>query len=484
MGRKVTDYLLYRWRYILGYGVIGLIVASLLIVATLFVPGALSQDEMQSVVTSSQPLKSLDPSLIVNLPYHLMQRASISLFDVSILSIKLPSLILSLLSIIGMFLLLRGWFRHNVAVLTTLLIVTTGQFLFLSQHGTAGIISVFWTVWMLVAALMISRRARMGWLWKIILAGVISLSLYTPLSIYIIIALLSAVTLHPHLRYIVRRLPKLKTSLAILVGLILLAPLAYTIWQHPETGFTLLGVPQGSFDIKVNALAALGNYLDFMSPAHGIYMAPLYGIGTLALIVLGVLRLFTATYTARSYIITAWVILLIPVVIMNPNSVGITFVPALLLMAMGVASLISMWYSLFPRNPYARIVGLVPLVILMGGMLLTSVDRYINGYSYNPTLATQFSKDLQLLNRRMAMNAHAPATLVVAESERTFYEVVAKYNGDLTVLTSVPAGELPPTLIVSEAAHKPLKDTAPTRIVTSPAAEDSARFYVYKTDQK
>ena len=483
MGRKVTDYLLYRWRYILGYGVIGLIVVSLLIVATLFVPGALSQEEMQSVVTSSQPLKSLDPSLIVNFPYHLLQRASLSLFGVSILSIKLPSLILSLLSIIGMFLLLRGWFRHNVAVLTTLLIVTTGQFLFLSQHGTPGIISVFWTVWMLVAALMISRRARLGWLWKIILAGVVALSLYTPLSIYVVIALLSAVTLHPHLRYIVRRLPKLKTALAIIVGLILLAPLAYTIWQHPQTGLTLLGVPQGSFDIKANTVAALGNYLDFMSPAHGIYMAPLYGIGSLALIILGVLGLFTATYTARSYIITAWVILLIPVVILNPDSVGATFVPALLLMAMGVASLISMWYSLFPRNPYARIVGLVPLIILMGGMLLTSVDRYINGYSYNPTLASQFSKDLQLLNRRMAMNAHAPATLVVTESERPFYEVVAKYNGRLTVLTSTPA-TLPPTVIISREAHKPLENATPTRIVTSPAAEDSARFYVYKTDQK
>lgn len=484
MGRKVTDYLLYRWRYILGYGVVGLVVVSLLLVATLYVPGALSQDEMESVVTSSQPLESLDPSLIVNLPYHLMQRASLSLFGASILSIKLPSLILSLLSITGMFLLLRGWFRHNVAVLTTLLIVTTGQFLFLSQHGTPGVVYVFWTVWLLVAALMISRRARFGWLWKIVLAGVVSLSLYTPLSIYIIVALLSAVILHPHLRYIVRRLPKLKTTLAIIVGLILLAPLAYTIWRYPETGFTLLGLPQGTFDLKANTLAVLGNYLDFLSPAHGVYMAPLYGIGTLALIALGIMRLFTATYTARSYIITAWVILLIPVVIMNPDIVGITFVPALLLMAMGVASLISMWYSLFPRNPYARIVGLVPLVILMGGMLLTSVDRYINGYTYNPVLANQFSKDLELLNRRMAMNAHAPATLVVTEKERPFYEVVAKYNGRLSVTTESPTKQLPSTLIVTKAAYKPIKDTPPSRIVTSPSTDASDRFYVYKTDQK
>lgn len=484
MGRKVTDYLLYRWRYILGYGVIALVVLSLLLVAALFTPGAISQEEMRSVATSSQPLRSLDPSLIVNLPYHLLQRASISLLGVSVLSIKLPSLILSVLSIIGMFILLRGWFRHNVAILTTLLIVTTGQFLFLSQHGAPGIVYIFWSVWMLVAALMISRRAPMGWLWKIILAGIISLSLYTPLSIYIIVALLSAVILHPHLRYIVRRMSKLKTALASFVGLLLIAPLAYVIWQHPETGFTLLGFPGDSFDLKANALTFVGNYFDFMTPVHGIYMSPLYGVGTLALITLGVMRLFTATYTARSYVITAWTILLIPVILLNPDSIGVTFVPALLLMAMGVASLISMWYSLFPRNPYARVVGLVPLVILMGGMLATSVDRYVNGYTYNPELASKFSNDISLLNRRLAMNAHAPVTLVVTPSERAFYDVVAKYGRQITVTSSIPTEKLPPTLIISKAAYKPIANATPARIVTDASSTESDRFYIYKTDQK
>lgn len=484
MGRKVTDYLLYRWRYILGYGVIALVILSLLLVAALFTPGALSQEEMQSVATSSQSLRSLDPSLIVNLPYHLLQRASLSLFGVSVLSIKLPSLILSVLSIIGMFVLLRGWFRHNVAILTTLLIVTTGQFLFLSQHGASGIVYIFWSVWMLVAALMISRRAPMAWLWKIVLAGVISLSLYTPLSIYIIVALLSAVILHPHLRYIVRRMSKLKTTLAIVVGLLLVAPLAYVVWKHPATGLALLGFPDSSFDLKANALTFIGNYFDFMTPVHGVYMAPLYGVGTLALITLGIMRLFTATYTARSYVITAWSILLIPVILLNPNSIGVTFVPALLLMAMGVASLISMWYSLFPHNPYARVVGLVPLVILMGGMLGTSVDRYINGYTYNPQLASQFSSDINLLNRRLAMNANAPVTLVVAPSERAFYDVVAKYGKQITVTSSIPTGQLPPTLIVSKAAHKPLANAVPARIITDASSSESDRFYIYKTDQK
>ena len=484
MGRKVTDYLLYRWRYIVGYGIVSLIVVLLLIVAAWFTPGGLTKEEMQSVITSSQPLTALDPSLIVNLPYHLLQRASLSLFGVSIISVKLPSLLIGLGSILGMFLLLRGWFRHNVAVLATLLVVTTGQFLFLAQHGAPGIVTIFWSVWLLVAALMISRRSSLGWLWKIVLAAVVALSLYTPLSAYVIVALLSAVALHPHLRYLVRRMSKPKTAVASLIGLLLLTPLAYTIWQHPGTAFTLLGLPEHGYDIKANALELLNNYFNFLTPVHGVYMAPLYGVGSMALILLGVFRLFTATYTARSYIITAWTFLLIPVVLFNPSAIGVTFIPALLLMAMGVASLISMWYSLFPRNPYARVVGLVPLIILMGGMLGTSVDRYVNGYTYNPELASQFSRDVTLLNRRLAMNANQPVTLVVSREEQAFYTVVAKYRPQLTVTTELPSASMPPTVIVSRAAYTPQKDLEPTRIVTGPSTDNSDRFYIYNTNRK
>lgn len=481
MGRKVTDYLLYRWRYILGYGVISLIVIGLMLVAGLMIPGALSQAELDSVVTSSKPLLSFDPSFIVNLPYHLLQRASLHIFGVTVFSIKLPSLILGVASVIGMFILLRGWFRHNVAVLTTLLIITTGQFLYLSQSGSPGIVYIFWSVWLLVSALMISRRAPMGWLWKIVLAGVIALSLYTPLSVYILLALLSAVILHPHLRYIVRKLPKLKTAIAALVGLILITPLIYVIWRHPETGRMLLGFPDATFLVLDHIRQAVGQYIDFWSPANTPYLRPLYGIGTLALILLGILRLFTANYTARSYIITAWSLLLVPVIIINPDSVSITFVPALLLTAMGVASLLRMWYSLFPRNPYARIVGLIPLIVLMGGMLLSGVDRYMYAYSYNAELAGQFSQDLRLFDAQLPAN-NGPLTLVTSTGEAAFYKTVARYHPGITVTTTMPEA-LAPLTVVSHTMHES-SHPAPNRIITDSKSQAADRFYVYKTNAK
>jgi hypothetical protein len=82
------------------------------------------------------------------------------------------------------------------------------------------------------------------------------------------------------------------------------------------------------------------------------------------------------------------------------------------------------------------------------------------------------------------MNAGGPVTLVVSQSEKPFYTVVAHHRDQLNVTTDIPASQLPPTLIVSHAAYHPIKERTPTRIVTDPSSSDSDRFYIYKTDQK
>ncbi len=48
-----------------------------------------------------------------------------------------------------------------------------------------------------------------------------------------------------------------------------------------------------------------------------------------------------------------------PVILINPIFTSVTFVPIVLLLAAGLTSLIGYWYRLFPRNPYARVAGLI-----------------------------------------------------------------------------------------------------------------------------
>ena len=78
MQRRVTDYALYRWRYKIGYLFIALTILLIIAIAALYVPGGLRQGEMQSAITSGGlSLQSLDPEMVINLPYHALQRLSI-----------------------------------------------------------------------------------------------------------------------------------------------------------------------------------------------------------------------------------------------------------------------------------------------------------------------------------------------------------------------------------------------------------------------
>jgi hypothetical protein len=485
MVKQITDYTLYRWRYILGYVGIGLFVVGLIIIAGFFAPGGITHDEMSSVVTSSMlSIESFDPATMVNLPYHILQRISIDLLGVTDISIKLPSLVLGTLSTLGILILLRTWFRRNVAVITTILVLTTGQLLFVTQNGTPSILYIFWSVWLLVAATMVSRRATWLTVWKIALFGIAALSLYTPLSIYILFALLTATALHPHLRFLVRQLSKQKLAIGGICALILIAPLVYAIIRQPALGMTLLGIPQTIPDIQANVFNLLQQYFDFVTPSSGVLMTPVYGLGSMALILLGIFQLATAKYTARSYLIAAWTILLLPVLLLNPSLTSVSFVPILLLMAMGMNTLITNWYSLFPHNPYARIAGLIPLAVLISGMMFTGIDRFTYGYLYDPNTADNFSKDLRLVNATLDNQDRGKTVIVVNFAERAFYEVVADHRQDIAITDQQPATA--DTTIYTRSARQaiPRQNLTLTQIVTSDMSQSADRFYVYKTAAK
>jgi hypothetical protein len=331
--------------------------------------------------------------------------------------------------------------------------------------------------------MMVSRQAVWGSFWKIVLFAVAALSLYTPLSVYILLALLSAVLLHPHLRFIVKRLSKPMLAVALLCALVLAAPLIQAIITQPAIGLRLLGIPDEWPSITANLVQLLRQYFDFLSPSASAIMTPVYGLGSMLLIALGVYRLSTTKYTARSYIIVAWIILLLPILVINPAFISITFVPVILLMGMGIGVLLDYWYRMFPQNPYARIAGLLPLAVLIGGMVFTGLDRYIYGYHYDPSTASNFTRDLDLLNEQLNKPDRGKTAIVTSESEAAFYKVIADHNKDVEVLVSVPKKPTGTTIITHESG-KSLPAASLKRIVTDTDYRDADRFYIYKTDQK
>lgn len=472
--QDLSKFWLYRYRFLIGYALIAILLASLLVFAGLYVPGGLSTHEQRAVITTAS-LNFSDPAslLVANLPYHAFQWVILTLFGINDFTIKVPSLILGLASALGLIYLLRRWFPPSIAVLASLIAVTTGQFLLIAQSGSASVLYMFWPIMLLLLGTQVTRAKKARFFWKILFTITAALSLYTPLSVYALFAIALTIVLHPHLRMAVRRLSKLRLTICLAIGLALISPLIYMIIRTPSEGMTLLGLPtQWPPDwLSDNIQLLLTQYFLFWSPNATAVLTPVFGLGSMLLIGLGFYRLIRTRETTRSYLIISWTACLIPILILSPQYTTIVFLPSVLLLAAGLTSLIGYWYRLFPYNPYARVVGLIPIVVLVGVLIGSGVDRYIFGYHYSPTIATSYTKDLRLLPEDTEV-------LVVSSEEAPFYEAVATFRDTLAIRTDMPT--TPQAFVATrEGRGSGPEEIRIETIVTSPFREQADRFYIY-----
>lgn len=466
----VTSFFLYRYRYILGYSFIGLVLVALLVLAGIYTPGGISASEQTAVIKSASiSLADIGSLALTDLPYHLLQQMSMHVFGVTNFSIKLPSLILALISAIGLIILLRRWFKANIAVLASVIAITTGQFLFIAQNGAPSVLYVLWPVLLLLIGTLVAKQAKFITFWKILFFVVAALSLYTPLSIYTLITLGSAGILHPHLRYIIKHLSKVRLLIACLFGVVILLPLILGIIKDTQLGLSLLGIPNSMPDFIANVVTLGKQYLSFAIPSTTNLMTPVFGLGSMLIISFGIYKLIRTRETTQSYLIITWIICLLPILVTNPRFTSVTFLPLVLLLANGLSSLLSNWYRLFPRNPYARLAGLIPLFILMSALVLSGLERYAYGYHYDPQTVPHFSKDLSLFPRDTKQ-------LIVSVDELPFYRVVETYNRTFVIVRHPTEN----TFVTTQPPAGLYQGYEISRIITTSTYNDADRFYVYK----
>lgn len=260
MHTRITDFFAYKWRYILGYSLTVVVIGAMLAVAAFYVPHELRQAEIDSALTSaSLGTSSMEPRAVIDLPYHLLQKLSFVAFGVTTFTIKLPSIILGALTALGIFLLIRTWFRANVAVLATSLVVVTSQFLFMSQDGTPGIMFAFISIWLLFVATFVTRLKHFGLFWKVMTCTAMAASIYSPMGIYLVLVMLTTALFHPHIRFLIKRFSKYKLAIALTLGITAMAPLGYAMYIDHSIASTLLGIPNSALDIRANFMQVVND---------------------------------------------------------------------------------------------------------------------------------------------------------------------------------------------------------------------------------
>lgn len=485
---SVSELTLYKLRYKIG-AVIVLLAFIIIIGLRLFYGSELlSIDEMRSTIISSR-LNGFNN--LIDLPYRIIQKLLINTFGLSPIIIKLPSMIFAIISIICLIIISKLWTNTRTAILSCFAAISTSRLMFFMQDGTPKIMIIFWSsIIILIIHHLIEFFKQKDYKDKtkvlnyllIVASPLISLSLYTPLTIYIIAIIVISVLANPHIRYIVKKTIRLADNKYILAsifaGIAAILPLIISLTKNPSLSLEILGL-SGEFNPLENLRSLLFSYFGFgISMDQSFIPTPIFNFSSMIIVIIG---LYVAIKQRQHYsktIVLTWFFMSILIGVLTSHASLLAFLPTYVLFAIGIHYLISSWYKIFPYNPYARIAGLIPISLLMLSLVISGIDIFTYSYRHNPEIAGLFRKDLVLLSEELKDKS---TTVIVVDTplELDFYKLLAKKNPNLTVTDKVTIGS-GPKQIVSRSVHRQFNIISIDRILVDDFMKEGDRFYVYK----
>ena len=478
----VSELFLYRYRFYIGYIVLGLAFATLVCLLPLISPAGLSEAEESSVVSSyNLHFSSVTSGDLVDLPYHILQKLSILAFGMTPYAIKLPSIIIGLLLGLLLILLLNRWFKSNVALLASVLTVLSTPFLYLAGSGTPLIMLVFWPVLLLWLGSKIQGEKEPEPVFCFVFALALLLALYTPHLVYLVVFIIIFAIWNPHLRFTIKSLPKVP-----LISVAVLLAVSLGVWvtnlaSSNSVTLSLFFAKDFSFGSFFNNIkTGLAPFVSWTKPIEGVYLSPMFGLASLALALTGLFSTAKGFFASRNAIASCFIVFAVVLSGLSPDSSLLLIIPMVILTAHGLRYLLEKWYGLFPENPYARVFAIFPLTLLLSMMIVPSLNHYVFGYRYTPAVAENFSTDLELVS-----NLEEGTYLFVEKNtvKKAFFEVYedrthsVEILGDLGILKDARKNNI---AVLGGAEVEIPEGYKLSQIVTSPKSDNSDRIYIYK----
>ncbi len=292
---------------------------------------------------------------------------------------RLASVAVAVVAAVLLYAMLRRWYTTRVSFLTSVMFITSSWFL---HHGRLANLDVMYLtvipvlllicLWFLskhndkkypLAAILLALVLYVPGTWLFIVGGLffvrkVALKAFTKVSLRI--RLVSAVAM-----------------------LLTLAPLFYSFALKPGQINRWLGVDTS----QELSLPAIGNRLIDIpqqllltgpdDPTRWLVGTPVFDIFSLAMIIMGLYAFRTGYYPTREKLVFgALSIGIILVGFGNVVTLGILIPLFYIAIANGISYMLQSWFTVFPRNPLARTIGVGLLVLVITGSCFYQLQRY------------------------------------------------------------------------------------------------------------
>lgn len=422
--------LLYNYRYIFAYLLMAGFIAYFLFWQLGSVAPGLSQAEVHNAAIHTNALQSLQTP--INPVFSKLQIFSLKVLDINSYTIRIPSVLLALTSLLMLFQILKKWFGRPTALLSVLLVCSADWFLFAARHANGGIELSFWLVVVLFATTKVIEHKSQ---WLMVLAGAVTALLFVPFGAYAATVICVGLFGSKVLRQRILEASVTIKVLSVLLVILMLGYLGFTIVRDTSIAAALLGVSSGIPTLSQYGKQLLTNgpstvaVLPAMSPLNGPNGVFFVRFFELTFVLFGVFMFWKTRINRLNLVVIALAIVLFFAsgLSVADGASSLLIVPSIIFITAGVRYFMHRWQKTFPKNPYARLAAFVPVILLLFVTMIAHHQSYFVLWPHQTTTRAAFTYDLKLAQDELA--AVKTDDCLVISNDEDLQTLIKESNG-------------------------------------------------------
>lgn len=357
-----------------------------------------SDGEAASINSVHSPIEILENP--ISLPHRAILMVLGQTDLLSVTSARLVSIGFSIAAIILFYILVRAKFSARITLLGSLAFCANSVFLGLARNAGFASSTLFAACAVLAALQLYSNPKGFtgkGWVCGILLG----LAIFSPGAI--ILFILAGAWHVRRTMHTAKVWPITALIPVYAIPVISLAILTYGFYRDYTLLYEWFGVPNALPEISTfaqNAMASIQLFFFRAEPHPEFLLArtPVLDIFTTVCFVVGVAYAHQKTTTSAFAALFGIVAASICYIALRDPILSLPLLMPIIFLGVtaGITMLLRQWLDIFPRNPFARTIGVTVMTIVVGISCLYQMNRYFVAFSQTPENRAIYSKPLIL----------------------------------------------------------------------------------------